>query len=230
MAEHTGGRKRHGDKLAKIVGCIVLGLLIAVVLSVLTGNKEPDAQSTASGTVAEAPKASPMPSGTPLPYTIVNQELDKRSSGRHRLAVQLIPSGDQSRATQADLAATVMSAAQKLQAEKDVAVVNVSLLCQKASNPFGELRLAFAIYIPDGKGYSGSQDIGPWDMVMAAERGFTGQELEYLRLWADMRGSFQNDGMTDEEALDKAISAKMGVPPDSMKPFYNVESSLNGPQ
>lgn len=81
-------------------------------------------------------------------------------------------------------------------------------------------------YIPDGKGYNGQQDIGPWDNLRAAERGFTAQELEYLRLWADMREDFQSGGMTREKELDAAISAKMGVEPGSLNPHYNIMTGV----
>lgn len=160
--------------------------------------------------------------GTPLPYLVIEKkDVPRAVTQRHRLDVTIVPEGDQSAATQDDLAATVMEAAKRFQGESGVPVVTVNMLCQKAVNAWGEDQLAIAVYIPDGKGYDGKEAKGPWDMVMAAPRGFTKQELQYLRLWAEMRGSFQKGGQTDEEALDAAISKKMGVEPETLEPHLN---------
>lgn len=166
--------------------------------------------------------------GTPLAYTEIKKETNTTAAiNHHRLYVTITPNTDQSKATQADLAATVMTAAMAYQEESGLPVVNVNMVSQQASNPYGELQLAIASYIPDGKGYNGEQEIGPWDKVMATTRGFTNQELEYLRNWADMRTLFMNvNEQVNDEALDAAISKKMGVAAESLTPHYNFLSKV----
>lgn len=163
----------------------------------------------------------------PLPYTVLKKEVTERAATkRNRLSVTIAPTADQSRAAQADLVDTVKAAAQKLQQESGLPVVTVNMICQRAANAYGELQLAIVSYIPDGKGYDGKQTKGPWDNLMAAERGFTAQELEYLRLWAEMRGQFQKGGETDEEALGKAIAKRMKIKPDTVQPHMNFMQAM----
>lgn len=141
---------------------------------------------------------------------------------RNRLDVTIVVNADQSKAEQDDLLATVMTAAMDYQKASGLPVVTVKMISQRASNPYGELQLAIATYIPDGKGYSGEQEIGPWDTLMATERGFTTQELEYMRNWADMRTQFMDaNGKVNDAALDTAISEKMGIAAGSLTPHYN---------
>lgn len=174
----------------------------------------------------------PIPAGaaTPLPWVEVKKEVNTTATpGRPRLYVTIAPTGDQSRAGQAELAATAMEAAVKYQEFSKAPVVVVNMICQRAANEWGENQLATASFIPDGKGYNGEQKLGPWDMVRAAPRGFTAQELEYLRLWAEMRGQYQGKGGTDEEALDTAISKKMGLKPESMELYLNYPQPVEQP-
>lgn len=185
------------------LACVVMGGIVAPSQT----ETEPKATATAK----------------PLQYTVLEKKEEVRAAiKRNRLHVVIIPAVPQDTIPQAELADMVMQAAKALQKESGAPVVSVKMVCQKASNDFGQLMLASAVYIPDRKGYSGSQDLGPWDNLMAAPRGFTGQELEYLRLWADMRGSFQKDDRTDDAALDKAISERMGIAPGSLKPHENT--------
>lgn len=62
-------------------------------------------------------------------------------------------------------------------------------------------------------------------ITMATERGFTAQELEYLRNWADMRKQFMDaNDKVDDAALDAAISKKMDIAAGSLTPHYNFMS------
>lgn len=165
--------------------------------------------------------------GIPLNYTVLKRDEEVRASiKRNRLRLTIIPTQDQSAASQADLAATVVSVAIQEQKKSGIPVVIVNMLCQQAANSYGELQLAHAVYIPDGKGFDGKTAKPVWETLSAAPRGFTAQELEYLRLWAEMRGDFQKNGMTDEQALKAAISQRMGMTVESLNPHFNVLEPL----
>ncbi len=168
--------------------------------------------------------------GTALPWKEIEKEKNVRAqTGRDRLEVTIVPLGDQSRATRDDLLATVKEAAERYQKESGLPLVSITLLCQQ-TKPFRALQLAHAVYIPDQKGYDGRQNTGPWDMVRAAGRGFTDKELEYLRLWGEMRAGFQKDGRTDEDALDAAVSGKMGIKTGTLNPHLNMPENAEMPR
>jgi hypothetical protein len=166
----------------------------------------------------------------PLPYIIVNHEVYERAATRrNRLIVTIAPAADQSKATQAKLVATVVGAVLYLEKESNCPVISVTMICQQAANAFGELRLAQALYIPDEKGVGGtknSQQYGQVWSVSAAKRGFTDNELKFLRLWAEMRDQYQKNGMTDEDALRSAIGKRMGIAPDSINPHENITDNV----
>lgn len=164
------------------------------------------------------------PIGRPLAYLEVKKEREVISDGsnRNRLHVAIVINEDQSNATQADFLATVKAAAIDYHAHSGLPVVGIWLIAQRASNAFGEPALARAIYIPDMKGYDGKRRIGPWDALKACKRGFTVNELEYLRNQADLREHFIKDnGELDEEALDVAISELMNIVPNTLRRSYN---------
>lgn len=74
---------------------------------------------------------------------------------------------------------------------------------------FGKTVLATAVYAPDGKSVSGSDD-WTWSTLQATPRGLTAQELKIQCLWGEMREQFQANGFTDEGRLTAAITKKMG--------------------
>lgn len=213
--EEKERRVRTNKKIFKIFG----GIFVCVMLAgMFISNSEKNKNDAAPPAQQGAATAS-----ATMQYSILEKKEEVRAAiKRNRLHAVIMPAVPQDALTQAELAKMAMQAAKTLQKESGLPVVSVKMICQKASNDYGQLMLATAVYIPDGKGYSGSQDLGPWDNLMAAPRGFTGQELEYLRLWADMRDSFQKDDRTDDAALDKAISERMGIAPGSLKPHYNT--------
>ena len=93
-----------------------------------------------------------------------------------------------------------MAAARQFQVELGVDAVDVRLICQKAASSFGELQLARAWYRPSREG---------WRDLSAAPRGFSDQELEYLRLWAELRGRFQTaDGLTVVDFKTDRVTAE----------------------
>lgn len=164
--------------------------------------------------------------GTPLAYKEVGRNTVERAAiKRNHLDVVIVPTGDQSQATQADLAATVMQAAMATQNETGLPVVTVNMLCQNTGDSYADMQLALATYIPDGKGFSGNDVTPVWETVMVAGRGFTEQELQYLRLWGEMRGQYQKDGRTDDDSLDNAIHKIMGLESGTLKPHYNPMSN-----
>ena len=91
---------------------------------------------------------------------------------------------------------------------------------------YGEPQLAYVVYVADGLGMTGKTPGKIWEFLDAAPRGFTAQELQYLRLWAEMRGKYQSGGTTNEEKLEAAIAKKIGIKPGSLKPHMNLRSPL----
>ena len=64
-------------------------------------------------------------------------------------------------------------------------------------------------------------------MLDAAPRGFTAKELEYLRLWAELRSSYQtSDGLTDDARLRAAIAKRMGIKEGSLRPQLYVRQPV----
>lgn len=95
---------------------------------------------------------------------------------------------DSSTVSKRQLAATVIAAARYYAQEKRAAVVNITLDSQPGPT-FGKTVLATAVYAPDGKGVSGSDDWS-WSTLQATPRGLTAQELKIQRLWGEMREQF----------------------------------------
>ncbi len=160
---------------------------------------------------------------TPLPYAEVSVQHIQKS--RKNVIVTIVPTINQEYATKQQLAATVMAAAQAYQKQFGVPVVSIILQAQNTQKPYADARLAFCVFIPDGKGLIGNEATPKWHTVMAAARGFTSKELEYLRLWEEMRSSFLVNGSlttTAETSLDIAISQKMHVTPNTLNPFANI--------
>lgn len=186
------------------------------------------------GATGSASKHKPEPNtlpGTPLAYKEVSRDKTVRAAiKRDRLQIFIVPTGEQNAATQGDLAATAMQAAMRAQEETGLAVVSVSLLCQQASNAWGEPALADVSYIPDGKGVSGKDAKPIWETLLAAKRGFTPQELEYLRHWADLRAQYQGPNGTNEPALMKAIEQRMGIAHGALQPHSNFIQELELPK
>ena len=121
---------------------------------------------------------------------------------------------DSSTVSKRQLAATVITAARYYAQEKRAAVVSITLDSQPGP-AFGKTVLATAIYAPDGKGVSGSDD-WTWSTLQATPRGLTAQELKIQRLWGEMREQFQANGFTDEGRLTAAIAKKMKIPAEKV--------------
>lgn len=221
------------------LGGFVRGLAAGLVLLVLAGMIAPTQPGTDAAPTSEATAPAPVgppasveaaapaqPAGHPLPVRLRSLKPYERQ-GRLRITAELLPTGDQQTVTQADLAATVMAACERLAAEKSAQVVTVKLFCQEAANSYGEPQLAYAVYIPDGKGIDGKTSGPVWQTLDAAPRGFSPQELQYLRLWAELRGQFQTpDGLTDEPRLKAAIASRMGIEDGSLKPHLNLREPV----
>ena len=178
------------------------------------------------GTSQEAKVENPI--GHPLAINVLAYKEDERN-GRNRLNITIIPAEDQSKATQADLAATAVAVATQAQKESKAHIVTVTMNCQKAANSFGELQLARVVYIPDGLGMNGKTEGKIWESIDAAPRGFTKQELNYLQLWAEMRDQFKSkNGEVDEKKLKAAVAKKMNIKPDSLTPHMNMREPVKG--
>ena len=189
------------------IGTVMLWLFVAgMVMATCCNLKE--------GLAASLP-------GTPLVWEKVSMHESSKATNRVQVDIVIVPTADQTDATKGDLIATVMQAAMEYHKLTGAAIVSARMICQRAANTWGEGYLALAVYIPDGKGYNGEQEIGPWDMRMTAQRGYTMLEKDYLRLWAELRASYQKGDTIDEEALDAEVSRCLMVKPRSVTPHFN---------
>ena len=166
----------------------------------------------------------------PLPYAVVKADKDYRAAIKRTKWVlrivlvtrdakgKLAEVSSSDKAGKEQLAATVVAAARYYAKETGGDFIQVILDSQLAES-FGSCQMAYAEYAPDGRGVSGNED-WTWQRVRAAERGLTKRELAIQRLWSELRGSYQKDGSTDEEALKAAIGKKLGIPADDVRlPF-----------
>lgn len=198
----------------------------AVVFFILASSLSPDGQSGIDAPEAPAPSAEeaarPAPTG-PLTWREVEREnIPVPGNGRNWLAVTIVPDEDQARAGQKELLATATSVAVKMQKEDGVPVVIVNLICQEADNDLARRLLAQVVYIPDGKGFDGADaDSGQWETLRAAKRGFTHNELAYLRAYGELYNDFHSATGLMARELDAAASARAAVPAGSMHPFDN---------
>ena len=206
-------------RLRGFLGWLGIGLVFILGLGMVVG-PQPEAPATDAPAATQAPAAEPMlaeatvPAVKGHPLAVKKVSVEKKGD---TATIILVPAGSQA-AAQADLAATVMAAARQFQVELGVDAVDVRLICQKASSSFGELQLARAWYRPSREG---------WRDLSAAPRGFSDQELEYLRLWAELRGRFQTaDGLTDEPRLKAAIARRMGIKDGSLTPHLNLREPV----
>lgn len=155
----------------------------------------------------------------PLPFSVIEAEKHTRAVAKKTEAhVTIIPTADQSLATQDDLVLTVKEAAEQLRETYGTDMVVVRLICQDAVNGHGEKLLAMAVYNP--------KERPAWSSVTAARRGYTTQELKYLSLWAELREAYQKNGSTDEDALDAAIHKKMKLKPGTVKYPHNADEPV----
>lgn len=166
--------------------------------------------------------------GTPLDFVLLDdyKVIQKPCTGRHRLEMTILPKSGQETATQADLISTVMHVALEAYKKTGVPVIEVNMLAQNTGNVWADKQLAFIVYIPDGKGYDGKQEIGIWDNAMACERGFTADELTYLQLWGQLHTKYTAPAtgvvpLEQSEKFDTEIEQTMGKKLDT-DPMLNI--------
>jgi hypothetical protein len=164
----------------------------------------------------------PLPGSPPLAYKELSRNMHRRFTGnllRDRLDVKIVPSGDQSQATQSDLVSTVMFAATAIQKETGSSAVYVHLYSHEDIQTRKDLASAF--YTPDGKGpYEEASSGEVWE-IYAAERGFTEKEIAYITLW--QRTLYSN---LDPAALDAEISRRIGVKPGTVRTSHYMMELL----
>lgn len=201
-------------RLRGFLGWLGIGLVFILGLGMVVG-PQPEAPATDAPAAEPAQAEATVPAVTGHPLAVKKVSVEKKGE---TATIILVPAGSQAAATQTDLTATVMAAARRFQVELGVDAVDVRLICQKAASSFGELQLARAWYRPSREG---------WRDLSAAPRGFSDQELEYLRLWAELRGCFQTaDGLTDEPRLKAAIAKRMGIKAGSLTPHLNLREPV----
>ena len=219
---------------AKAAGLYFAAFIVFFVLGG-EGKSEKAQQDSPVNSAATGAAVAPVVPGKALAWTEVARESTPMPANkRDRLQVAIIPMQDQATATDKELLATVTEAAKHFQKESNAPVVVVNLFCQQAENAFGELQLAQAVYIPDGKGFDGTvPDVKgvaaaetEWETLRVAKRGFTPKELEYMKLRAEMYKDYQSSTGIQDKELDAAISKKLGVPAGSLKPESNALKSV----
>lgn len=157
----------------------------------------------------------------PLPFEEIRRDEVKRTGRRTGVNIIIVPAADQSRVTQAEIVCTILQAAIKCQLETKLPVIYATFVLPKPEGVEEEAQLAVATYIPDGKGYSGDEDLGPWENVMAVKRGFTDQEIRFINLRAQLRAKRQDDANLTEEALNAETELAMDIAPGTLNPDSN---------
>ena len=148
--------------------------------------------------------------------------------GRLRVQARIVPEAKDN-INKMTLAATCMGAAKHLASESAAKVSSVFIMDQKAP-PFAMRTIATCHYAPDGGGFSGEQK-WTWDGVTAADRTTTESEKKISVAWAEMRGQYQKDGVTDEDALKKAIAKKYKMKADDVHlPYVSPEKVTVTPE
>lgn len=171
--------------------------------------------SVASATASAAPASVVAALPAPVPYMLVASE-NTSSGSRKRWRYRIVPAdADQSELSRQNMAATVIAAAKHYAETGGAALVQVILESQADRRPHAATQLARAEYSPDGKGAGG--ETGKVWSVVAGNRGLTTQEREMASLWGEMRGHYQKDGLTDEDALRAAIAKRMEISPGEVK-------------
>lgn len=193
-------------------------LVAALAFYVMAGSSAPETDESGAPEPFAAAE-----SGVPLAWKETSrEEVAMPATGRDRLLLTIVPAEEQMTAGQADLLATAMDAALAIQKEHKAPVLVVNLLSQQGPSSLASPLLAQAVYIPDGKGFDGNGSDEPaWESALAAKRGFLPEELQYLSLWAEQYMDYQGPSGTKEVELDAAISAIMGIPAGSLRPFAN---------
>lgn len=183
------------------------------------------ASESAPATSADAVAALP----APVPYMLVATE-NTSSGSRKRWRYRIVPlESNQSELSRQNMATTVIAAAKHYFATGGAALVHVILESQADRRPHAATTLATAEYSPDGKGAGG--DNGKIWRVTAGNRGTTAQEREMTSLWGEMRGHYQKDGLTDEDALRGAIAKRMQISPGEVRlPRIMQEDVLFSPE
>lgn len=171
--------------------------------------------SVASAPVSSAPASVVAALPAPVPYMLVASE-NTSSGSRKRWRYRIVPAdANQSELSRQNMTATVVAAAKHYTETGGAALVQVILESQADRRPHAATQLARAEYSPDGKGAGG--DTGKVWRVTAGKRGTTTQEREMASMWAEMRGHYQKDGLTDEDALRAAIAKRMEISPGEVK-------------
>lgn len=211
------------------IKAVGLYFFLAVVCFTLASSLSPEQERNDGSSAQDVSEEAARPAASgPLTWKEVSrQNITVPGSDRDRLLLTITPEEDQSRAGQKELLATATGVAVKTQKESGTPIVMVNLICQEAENALGELLLAHVVYIPDGKGFDGSSsDPGPWETLRAARRGFTKDELAYLKLWSQLYKDYQSATGLLEKELDAAISSQMGVMPGTIVPFANTPETV----
>ncbi|HEU6436047.1 MAG TPA: hypothetical protein VE028_01175 [Nitratidesulfovibrio sp.] len=201
-------------KPTRVKAFLVYFVLTAMLSAGIEAPPKPSPTSATSPNVASAP-ASAAPGSVvaalpaPVPYMLVSSE-DMSSGSRKRWRYRIVPAdANQSELSRQNMTATVVAAAKHYTETGGAALVQIILESQADRRPHAATQLARAEYSPDGKGAGG--ETGKVWSVVAGNRGLTTQEREMASMWAEMRGHYQKDGFTDEDALRAAIAKRMGI-------------------
>lgn len=199
---------------------------IFVILFVLSGAVAPQKQPAVPQQERLEDVVEKSPAETLAWTETTRQRVHMPATGRDRLLITLIPDKGQEILRQRDLLDLAMLTAMSAYKESAVPIIVVRLLAA----PAGDSPLAQVIYIPDGKGYDGtSEAASAWETFRAAKRGFTAQELEYMRLWSELFRQYQSPSGLRTQDLDAAISEQLGIPSGSLQPFANAPEDITPP-
>ena len=202
MAKLSPEQMAKRRKINKITSAVTGAILVAFFLIyALTNDK--DHQPT-----KEAPQMAL------IPYK--QAQVEDTSIARRKRAQVVVYLADPAVAvTPESLVATCASAAKHYAATYDKDALSVFVQDQPGAQSWEGTRLAQCSYSRDNGGWSGDQG-WTWSDVRVAPRGTTDQEREMKRLWGELRGQYQKDGSTNEDALSTEIATRMSIQPDQV--------------
>lgn len=196
--EQIARRKKINKVLSAVTGVILVAFFI---IYALTNDKDhPPTAKTSQAAL--------------IPYE-QGEISDTSTSRRKRAQVSIHLADPAAVVTPASLTATCMAAAQFYAREYDKDALSVFLSDMPGPQSWEGTRLAQCSYSRDNGGWSGDQG-WTWADMKVAPRGLTDQEREMKRLWGELRGQYQKDGSTDEDALSAEIAKRMGIQPDQV--------------
>lgn len=164
-------------------------------------------------------------SGAAKGYRIISAK-DSSIPNRRRISIQIIP--DEVLEGPGDYVYTVIEAAKNAQKDSQAKVVSAYLEMNEITAGRGKW-LSMAHYIPDGKGFSGSDETPAWDLMVKTDK-IDQNYIDIHSLWELEKVAFQDqDGLINEEKLKAHLEKKLGIEKGTFTlPYTDIQKATYG--